>query len=246
MPAQTIIKLRRDVAAAWASSNPVLASGEAGIETDTQKFKVGNGTTSWTSLPYIYGERGVAVAATAPSSSTRTPFWYNTSDQELYIHDGSDWVLAVQTTIGPTGPTGPLGPTGPQGTNINFAGSVATVQDLPSGASVNDAYIVDADGNLWVWDGSEWVDAGQIVGPIGPTGPTGPQASYYVSDTAPSSPESGDIWFNSSIGNTFIYYDSYWVEITGSAGPQGATGATGPTGPTGPVADFSPFLLMGA
>ena len=43
---------RRDTAANWTSTNPTLAAGEIGIETDTYKFKVGNGSTAWTSLPY--------------------------------------------------------------------------------------------------------------------------------------------------------------------------------------------------
>jgi hypothetical protein len=61
---------------------------------------------------------------------------------------------------------------------------VPTVEDLPTGAVSNDAYIVDADGNLWVSNGDEtWTDAGQIVGPQGPTGPqgvTGPAGTYTV------------------------------------------------------------------
>jgi hypothetical protein len=43
---------RRDTAANWTSTNPTLAAGEMGIETDTYKFKVGNGSTAWTTLPY--------------------------------------------------------------------------------------------------------------------------------------------------------------------------------------------------
>jgi hypothetical protein len=41
------IQLRRDTAANWVSANPVLRAGEIGIETDTLKFKIGNGST-WT------------------------------------------------------------------------------------------------------------------------------------------------------------------------------------------------------
>lgn len=49
---------------------------------------------------------------------------------------------------------GIVGPTGPQGTSIVFKGSVATVEDLPTeGNEVNDAYLVEADGNLYIWDG---------------------------------------------------------------------------------------------
>ena len=44
------IQLRRDTAANWTSANPILASGEFGLETDTDQFKVGDGTAAWTSL----------------------------------------------------------------------------------------------------------------------------------------------------------------------------------------------------
>ena len=46
------IKLRRDLAATWTSTNPTLAAGEPGYETDTKKIKYGDGTTAWTSLGY--------------------------------------------------------------------------------------------------------------------------------------------------------------------------------------------------
>ena len=51
MPNVTI-QLRRDTAANWTSANPTLASGELGYETDTGNFKIGNGSTAWTSLSY--------------------------------------------------------------------------------------------------------------------------------------------------------------------------------------------------
>ena len=46
------IQLRRDLAANWTSANPILAQGEIGIETNTLKMKIGNGSTAWTSLAY--------------------------------------------------------------------------------------------------------------------------------------------------------------------------------------------------
>ena len=46
------IQFRRGTAAQWTAANPVLADGEMGIETDTTKFKIGDGTTAWTSLAY--------------------------------------------------------------------------------------------------------------------------------------------------------------------------------------------------
>lgn len=46
------IQFRRGTAAEWTSANPTLAAGELGYETDTAKFKLGDGTTAWTSLSY--------------------------------------------------------------------------------------------------------------------------------------------------------------------------------------------------
>ena len=48
----TKIQLRRGLAETWTSVNPILSEGEMGIETDTQKFKFGDGATEWSSLPY--------------------------------------------------------------------------------------------------------------------------------------------------------------------------------------------------
>jgi hypothetical protein len=48
----TNIQHRRDTAANWTSVNPTLDSGELGFETDTFKFKIGNGSTAWNSLAY--------------------------------------------------------------------------------------------------------------------------------------------------------------------------------------------------
>lgn len=46
---------RRDTAANWTSANPTLLNAEFGYETDTGKFKIGDGSTAWTSLAYIPG-----------------------------------------------------------------------------------------------------------------------------------------------------------------------------------------------
>jgi hypothetical protein len=50
---KTKIQIRRDTAANWASNNPILSAGEFGLESDTQKIKVGNGLLNWESRPYI-------------------------------------------------------------------------------------------------------------------------------------------------------------------------------------------------
>ena len=47
------IQIRRDTASNWTSANSVLAQGELGVETDTNKMKIGDGSTAWSSLGYL-------------------------------------------------------------------------------------------------------------------------------------------------------------------------------------------------
>jgi hypothetical protein len=47
------IQLRRDTAANWGSVNPILRAGEVGIETDSLRFKIGDGSSTWSSRPYV-------------------------------------------------------------------------------------------------------------------------------------------------------------------------------------------------
>jgi len=75
MPAQTVIKIRRDTAANWASVDPTLAAGEIAFETDTSKIKVGDGTTAWSGLDYASGA-GTAAEVT-----------YDNSDAELFANN---------------------------------------------------------------------------------------------------------------------------------------------------------------
>lgn len=51
MPTQ--IQYRRRTASSWTSANPTLAAGEFAFESDTNKLKIGDGSTAWTSLPYV-------------------------------------------------------------------------------------------------------------------------------------------------------------------------------------------------
>jgi hypothetical protein len=60
------IQLRRGTTAEWVASNPILAEGEVGVETDTKKLKVGDGLTVWSSLPYINLTPAIAANIYAP------------------------------------------------------------------------------------------------------------------------------------------------------------------------------------
>lgn len=66
MAVVTQIQIRRGTAAQWTSANPTLASGEWGFETDTNKAKIGNGSTAWNSLAYIItGATGTVTSVVA-------------------------------------------------------------------------------------------------------------------------------------------------------------------------------------
>jgi len=62
------LQLRRDTASNWTSANPTLLAGEMGVETDTGKFKVGNGSSAWTALAYSSGPQGTAGTAGAAAT----------------------------------------------------------------------------------------------------------------------------------------------------------------------------------
>lgn len=74
------IQLRRDLAANWASADPVLNQGELGLETDTGHGKLGDGATAWNSLGYwstgggsgaissVFGRTGAVVAVSGDYS----------------------------------------------------------------------------------------------------------------------------------------------------------------------------------
>jgi hypothetical protein len=152
--------------------------------------------------------------------STTTSAWVNTGTiQGPTGATGVQGITGPTGQVGPTGSTGATGSTGPQGTSITVRGTVATPGNLPpTGNSLNDAFIVESNGDLYVWTSSNtWSNVGQIIGPTGPTGPgvTGPTGAIgpkgkdyvstdatgiptetYIGNSAPTGPTSGDIWFD--------------------------------------------------
>lgn len=117
------------------------------------------------------------------------------SQLKFYNSQTQAWEPVI---VGATGPTGPEGPTGPQG-DVGLTGADSTVPGPtgPTGAT-------GATGPV-----------STVPGPTGSQGPTGPDGTYIESETAPISPVPGDIWFNTTTGSTYIYYDSSWVGVGG-------------------------------
>ncbi len=65
----TLIKLRRDTAANWAATDPVLSLGEPGYDTTNNELRIGDGTSVWSSLTPIAGGGGGASLPLANGSS---------------------------------------------------------------------------------------------------------------------------------------------------------------------------------
>jgi hypothetical protein len=91
MPVNNLIQLRRGTAAQWVTADPILESGEAGFETDTGKFKIGDGATDWVELSYAGGS-GVAVSATEPEDPEEGALWFNSTTGITSIYFDSEWV----------------------------------------------------------------------------------------------------------------------------------------------------------
>ena len=132
------IQLRRDTAANWTSSNPVLRAGELGIETDTLKFKIGNGSSTWTQITNYAN-----VTTTGLSNSLSDYILAATkgtpggpaaldSNGDLLIPENSvilwnDTDYTYTTTVTATQPTANRTITLP-----NATGTVALTSDLPT------------------------------------------------------------------------------------------------------------------
>lgn len=118
------IKLRRDTAANWTATNPVLAQGEPGFETDTDFLKVGDGVTAWNDLSYVAGV-GAFVSKTgdtmtgplsvpAGASGAQVP-----QRQEVVGLSGNESISGVKTfTARPKVPGGATGDEVPQAQEI--------------------------------------------------------------------------------------------------------------------------------
>lgn len=55
------LRLRRRTASGWTTADPVLNPGEPGLEKDTGRFKIGNGVSKWSELPYFIPISGDTV-----------------------------------------------------------------------------------------------------------------------------------------------------------------------------------------
>lgn len=89
------IQLRRDIAANWTANNPLLLNGEIGIETDTLKFKIGNGTQRWNSIESYALKPGLANGVATLNSDGKIPL----SQLPDQVSLDSEAILAIQNAL---------------------------------------------------------------------------------------------------------------------------------------------------
>ena len=108
----TRMQQRRGTAAQWISTNagagPVLNAGEMGWESDTNKFKIGDGVNNWTSLDYFadinstvnpaFGSSISFEGATANDFETTLAITDPTADRTITIPDATDTLVGRATT----------------------------------------------------------------------------------------------------------------------------------------------------
>ena len=93
----TRIQLRRGNANAWLSTNPILSSGELGLELDTNRFKIGDSSNTWANLAYF----SPAIGTTSNLAEGANLYFTNTRAVGAFSQ-GSGIVIAANGLISST------------------------------------------------------------------------------------------------------------------------------------------------
>lgn len=151
----TQFKFRRDTSLNWNIRNPVLAEGEPGLETDTGKLKIGNGSSTWSQLAYFAG------TGTGTGSGFTGSVGFTGSTGQIGF-TGSRGNAGFAGSQGPAG----AGFTGSAGTNgaVGFTGStgIGSAYAVWSTSSPDSPQLgllwYDSQNNqLKIFNGSNWV-----------------------------------------------------------------------------------------
>ncbi len=143
--------------AQWAARNPTLTAGEMGIETDTGLFKIGNGTSSWTSLLYQNTATGTTGATGSAGGATGAT--------------GSNGTTGATGSNGATGATGSIGITGSTGSG-GVTGATATFNTLTTQVLFNVSGGITGSSNFTYVNPTLTVSSNLVVG-TAVTGATG-------------------------------------------------------------------------
>jgi hypothetical protein len=158
---------RRNTATQWATNNEVLLAGEPGVETNTGAWKLGDGATSWNTLPYQSGSAGPVNVRTYGAKGDGTTDDTAAIDAAFavrgsiylpagnYLYNGTGYAGTAPVAIGEdrgkttvtlgTGksfltPTGVL--VGLHVEEINFVGGFGAIRHTYTGSNVTNEFVV--------------------------------------------------------------------------------------------------------
>ena len=202
-----------------------------GIDIGSPEFPFGNiwaGDAHFSSETIYIG--GVAISSDPVNSILILPSSIGLGD--IYINSNPD-TKSIDLPHGSTVNNVPIG-------SIKIKGVLQTPPISIIDAAIADAYIVTntSPSHMWVYDGTEWKDAGPIQGPKGDqgfsiTGPKGDSIIGPTGVTGPIGPQGNSITGPQGLPGTAVARGD-----TGPTGPYG--GPPGPSGPTGPNGNLGP------
>jgi hypothetical protein len=197
---------------------------------------------------YIQGDGTLGTSEATPSVEAGLAI--NATTLLLSGPAGEDGATGATGATGAAGSTGIQGIQGIQGTaglGIQFLGQVATIGDLPASSNTQgDAYIVQADDSLHVWDGtSAWVSGGSIqgpqgiqgvqgnvgsagadstvAGPVGPAGADGPESAPVRVEFAATANQATKTGLTYTVGNIDCYINGVKISGTGFTASDGVS-----------------------
>lgn len=142
------IQFRRNTAANATSSNPTLAAGEPGFETDTGKVKIGDGVTQWNSLAYVgdgYQPLDADLTALAALSGTNTIYYRSAANTWSSVTIGANLTFSAGTLAATGGDV-----VGPGSATDNAICRF----DTTSGKLIQNSAITVSDGGILQLDGT--------------------------------------------------------------------------------------------
>lgn len=182
--------------------------------------------SAWTAASAGGGGASLEVSATAPASPEVGDLWFNSATLETYIYYDNHW---LQTSGEPdlvediTDLSDVVLTTPVNGQFLKYDGTRWVNGTIPTINTLDDIGDVSvsspSSGQFLKWNGTAWV-AETIIG------------GATISDTAPASPLAGQLWFQSTNGKTFVYYDSSWIEVGGvGSGARMVSSSSAPASP---------------
>ena len=162
--------------------------GDTNVELLLNRSNVSDGyILSWTNGDYSWIQPSTGTEGPAGqdgSDGTDGLSAYEIAQNNGYGGTEAEWLSSL------------VGPAGQDGTD-----GATTLNDL---TDVNTAGLTN--GSILKYDGTSWI--------IGTDDASGGTSTTSISDTAPTSPSSGDLWWDSDNGSLKIYYSQAWVDAS--------------------------------